>query len=59
MIIPVRCFSCNKVIADKWDLYQDMKKKNIDNYIIFKTLNIRRYCCKRMLITHIELIDKL
>ena len=59
MIIPVRCFSCNKVIADKWDSYQDMKKKNIDNDIIFKNLKIRRYCCKRMLITHIELIDKL
>lgn len=59
MIIPVRCFTCNKVIADKWDSYQDMKKKNIDNDIIFKTLKIRRYCCKRMLITHIELVDKL
>ena len=21
MIIPVRCFTCNKVISDKWDAY--------------------------------------
>jgi len=24
MIIPVRCFTCGKVIADKWDSYVDL-----------------------------------
>ena len=22
MIIPIRCFTCNQVIADKWNSYQ-------------------------------------
>ena len=26
MIIPVRCFTCGKVIANRWDLY--IRKKN-------------------------------
>lgn len=27
MIIPVRCFTCGKVLADKWQAYQDAVKK--------------------------------
>lgn len=30
MIIPVRCFTCGKTIADKW-LYFDRKSKEMDN----------------------------
>ena len=26
MIIPVRCFTCNKVIGDKWEKYQELSK---------------------------------
>ena len=26
MIIPVRCFTCGKIIANRWDLY--IRKKN-------------------------------
>jgi len=25
MIIPVRCFTCGKVIGDKWDYFNDKK----------------------------------
>jgi len=24
MIIPVRCFTCGKVIGNKWDIYLDL-----------------------------------
>jgi len=27
MIIPIRCMSCGKVIADKWRFYQEEVKK--------------------------------
>ena len=27
MIIPVRCFTCNNVIADKWNPYVEFVKK--------------------------------
>ena len=34
MIIPIRCFTCNKVIADKWDLYlSEIQKANIEEDI--------------------------
>lgn len=26
MIIPIRCMTCGKVLADKWNKYQDLVK---------------------------------
>ena len=69
MIIPVRCFTCNKLIADKWlkyiDLVEKSKKKDDSEeeiekkmmIILEKELELKRYCCKRMLTTHVELIN--
>jgi DNA-directed RNA polymerase subunit N (RpoN/RPB10) len=28
MIIPVRCFTCNKVLADKWNYFKKELEKN-------------------------------
>jgi DNA-directed RNA polymerase subunit N (RpoN/RPB10) len=27
MLIPIRCFTCGKVLADKWDWYNEEVKK--------------------------------
>jgi DNA-directed RNA polymerase subunit N (RpoN/RPB10) len=45
MLIPIRCFSCGKVVA---------KKKYI------KDLNkLKRYCCKRMILTNVQIYETL
>jgi len=31
MIIPIRCFTCGKVIADKWNDYNKLKLKHNHN----------------------------
>jgi DNA-directed RNA polymerase I, II, and III subunit RPABC5 len=31
MIIPVRCFTCNKVIGDKWTAYVRLVEENDNN----------------------------
>ena len=31
MIIPVRCFTCNKVLADKWKTYFDKIQSKYSN----------------------------
>ena len=58
MIICVRCFTCGKVIGNKWKKYEEL----LETYDAQKALDIlglTRYCCRRMLLTHVELIDKL
>lgn len=60
MMVPVRCFSCGQVIADKWEVYN--KRVNQDGEDAGKVLDdlgVKRYCCRRMLISHVDLIDEI
>ena len=88
MLIPVRCYTCGKVVGDKWETYQklvnDFRVKSAskeDKSIInpgefaiqsgeitdpsfrtpegaaLDTLKLERYCCRRMLLTHVNIIE--
>ncbi|MHC1636263.1 MAG: DNA-directed RNA polymerase subunit N [Candidatus Methanospirareceae archaeon] len=58
MIIPIRCFTCGKVIANVWEEYKERIKEE-EPAKVLDDLGIKRYCCRRMLLTHAELIDEL
>lgn len=58
MIIPVRCFSCGQVIADKYDAYIKLikdEKKTPEQAL--DILGIKKYCCRRMYLSHVDLVD--
>ena len=79
MIIPIRCFTCNQIIANKWNKYQEKiqeqyikeditnntKKRfidvtNLDKNIegkILDELKIHKYCCRRMLMSHVDMAE--
>ncbi len=91
MIIPVRCFTCGKVVADKWEPFIEEVQKialeerendilkgdksQIDQKYRFvnietlreKTkegkaldkLGLKKYCCRRMLLCNVDLMEKL
>ncbi|KAK4780793.1 hypothetical protein SAY87_016899 [Trapa incisa] len=59
MIIPVRCFTCGKVIGNKWDQYLDLLQADYPEGDALDALGLVRYCCRRMLMTHVDLIEKL
>ncbi|KAL2662299.1 hypothetical protein AAZV13_02G032600 [Glycine max] len=59
MIIPVRCFTCGKVIGNKWDTYLDLLQSDYSEGDALDALGLVRYCCRRMLMTHVDLIEKL
>ena len=45
MIIPVRCFTCGKVLADKWEDYNKLKikyNKNKDEDTIIDITNVKK-----------------
>ena len=55
---PIRCFTCGKVIGNVWDKYNEL----IEIQSVEKTLDdlkLNRICCRRMIITHVNLIDDL
>ena len=59
MLVPVRCFTCNKVIAPIFKYFKKLQKTHDNVSEIFKELEIKRYCCKRMLLTSVESFDEL
>jgi DNA-directed RNA polymerase subunit N (RpoN/RPB10) len=82
MIIPIRCFTCNKVIAQLWEEYlsriqvayieEDIKNKKKNRFVnieelenktiegkILDELGLNRYCCRRMMLSHVDLCDKI
>ncbi|KAL7746509.1 DNA-directed RNA polymerase II subunit L [Sorochytrium milnesiophthora] len=59
MIIPVRCFSCGKVIGNKWEEYLTLLQNDYTEGDAMDALKLKRYCCRRMVLTHVDLIEKL
>ncbi len=82
MIIPVRCYTCGKLLSNKEKAYKEMviRKKialkkdindvsilNINDKDIKKTpegeamdeLGLIRYCCRKIMMTNVELINEI
>lgn len=67
MIIPIRCFTCGKVLADKWEYYkkkvEELKKQskedNPPTKEILDELGLDKYCCRRIMLGHVDLIDEI
>ncbi len=69
VIIPVRCFTCGKIIGDVYEKYK-VRKKAYDEAVkagekpketpkdILDDLGVNRYCCRRMILTHVDLIGE-
>ncbi len=58
-IIPVRCFTCGKMIGDKWEEYVRKVKEGEPPGKVLDDLGIKRYCCRRMFLSHVEIIDEI
>lgn len=73
MIIPIRCFTCGKVMADKIDYYvsetEKLKKEGVANTDptfkhfdkihtdkILDNMGLTRYCCRRNMISNVDLM---
>ncbi|OEL19799.1 DNA-directed RNA polymerases I, II, and III subunit RPABC5, partial [Dichanthelium oligosanthes] len=52
-------FVVAQVIGNKWDLYIDLLQSDYTEGDALDALNLVRYCCRRMLMTHVDLIEKL
>jgi DNA-directed RNA polymerase subunit N (RpoN/RPB10) len=59
MLIPVRCWSCGKVIAHKYEEYKQAVVNGEEAQIALDNLGMERYCCRRMFVAHIDLIDEI
>lgn len=59
MEIPIRCFTCNKVLSDKWLAYKNMidEQKKLPKEVL-DYLGLTKPCCRRHMITTVDFSDK-
>lgn len=57
IIIPVRCFSCGEVIGHLWEKFASRVRTGEDPGLVLDGLGVKKECCRRMLLSHLELID--
>ena len=57
-MFPIRCFTCGAPIAHKWDEYCKAVEQGEEPAKVLDRLNVKRYCCRRMFISHVDLFDE-
>ncbi len=57
MIIPIRCLTCGKPVAQDWEKYKDAVNNGKSPKDILDELGYTRVCCRRMFLSNVELID--
>jgi len=59
MIMPVRCFTCGKLVADRWEEFARRVKAGEKPKQVLDEMGMTRYCCRRMFISQVDVIDDL
>jgi len=59
MIIPVRCFTCGKVVGSVYPEYVKRVEAGEEPQKVLDDLGLERYCCRRMIVSHANLIEEI
>lgn len=59
MYFPIRCFTCGAVIGNRYDEYSKLVKEGGNPAKVLESMGIERYCCRRMFLGHVEVMDKI
>ena len=59
MIIPVRCFTCGTVVGSSYQTFVKRVQMGEDPQEVLDDLDIKRYCYRRMIISHSDLLGEL
>ena len=56
-MLPIRCFTCNKVLANKGTTFEALKSEGKEYSEIWKTLGLSRMCCQVIMMSHVDTTD--
>jgi len=58
-MLPIRCFTCGYVISKHELEFKNRVEQGEKVNDILNSLKISSYCCRRMFLGHVDLMDKL
>lgn len=56
MIIPVRCMTCGKPVGGLWEKYKERVEKGQQPGKVLDELGLKRYCCRALFMTHVDVL---
>lgn len=56
MIIPVRCFTCGRVVGQAYEAYTKAVAAGTDGKKALDDTGLSRFCCRRMVVSHAPLL---
>ncbi len=59
MIVPVRCFSCGKVVGELYEKFREKTKQGATPEKALDDLSVKRYCCRRMIVSQVDLVEEI
>jgi DNA-directed RNA polymerase subunit N len=59
MLFPIRCFTCGAVIGHLYEGYSKQVKEGKNPAQVLEEMGVERYCCRRMFLSHVEVMDKI
>jgi DNA-directed RNA polymerase subunit N len=56
---PIRCFSCGKLLGDKYEQFEERVKKGEAAEKVLDDLGLKKYCCRASLLTSIDVMGEI
>ena len=56
---PIRCFTCGKLLGDKFEEFDKQVKEGRDPKEVLDNLGLTRYCCRTVMLTSIDATDEI
>ena len=57
MMIPVRCFTCGRVVGSAYEQFKVLVQQGQDPKAALDAVGLKRYCCRRMVVSQVDIID--
>lgn len=58
MLVPTRCFTCGKVIGDRWEEFDERTDEGEDPEDVLDDIGLERYCCRTVFLTNVDVLDE-
>ena len=59
MLVPIRCFTCGGLVGDKYEEFVNNKDGEESPSKVLDDLGLKRYCCRRTILSTVEFIDQM
>lgn len=56
-MFPVRCYTCNACLAQEHPRFRTLVRAGTTHADALATLAVRRMCCRRMFLGHVDLVE--